>query len=171
MKSYVELVNFAAPGGRCDITPVFASALGFRCLIDDLLAPFEGASIQTVAGIDALGFILGTAAALRLGAGFVPVRKAGKLPDRCDRRRFVDYTGQDKGLELGLGAVAPGSRVLVVDDWIETGAQMRAAIALVEGQGGVVVGVCAFNIDDKDRTHGLLERYACHSILRNCAAP
>jgi len=171
MKSYVELVNFAAPGGRCDITPVFASALGFQRLIDDLLAPFESASIQTVAGIDALGFILGTAAALKLGVGFVPVRKAGKLPDRCDSRRFVDYTGKEKGLELGLGAIAPGSRVLVVDDWIETGAQMRAAIALVEGQGGVVVGVCAFNIDDSDRTHGLMESYACHSILRNCAAP
>lgn len=170
MKSYVELVNFAAPGGRCDITPVFASARGFQLLISDLLAPFEDSSIQIVAGIDALGFILGTAAALKLGAGFVPVRKAGKIPDRSDSRQFVDYTGKEKGLELGRGAVAPGSRVLIVDDWIETGVQMRAAIELVEGQGGVVIGVCAFNIDDNERTRGLLKSYSCHSILRDCVA-
>ena len=170
MKSYVELVNFAAAGGRCDITPVFASAPDFQLLLSDLMAPFEDSSVQIVVGIDALGFILGAAAALKLGAGFVPARKPGKLPVRSDSRQFIDYTGKEKGLELGCGAIAPGSRVLIVDDWIETGAQMRAAIELVEGQGGVVIGVCAFNIDRNDRTRGLLKSYSCHSILRDCVA-
>ena len=94
-----------------------------------------------MAGIDALGFILGAAIAVRLKKGFVPIRKGGKLPVQTDVARFVDYTGQEKSLELRVGAIQPRTRVLVVDEWVETGAQVRAAIELLEKQGGVVIGV------------------------------
>lgn len=170
MASYISLVNFNAPGGRCDVTPIFSSPPDFKQLVGDLLIPFRDSHIQLVAGIDALGFIFGTAMALTLGVGFVPVRKAGKLPVPSDQREFVDYTNKQKSLELGQGAVTPGSRVLVADDWIETGAQMYAAVDLVERQGGVIVGICALNIDENDLTLQLRERYCCHSVLRNCVA-
>jgi adenine phosphoribosyltransferase len=170
MASYISLVNFNAPGGRCDVTPMFSSPSEFQQLVGDLLGPFRDSDVQLVAGIDALGFIFGTALAVSLGVGFVPVRKMGKLPVPSDHRKFVDYTNKEKSLELGQGAVLPGSRVLVTDDWIETGAQMYAAVDLIERQGGIIVGICALNIDENDLTLQLRERYYCHSVLRNCVA-
>ncbi len=120
-----------------------------------------------MAGIDALGFILGAAIAVRLKKGFVPIRKGGKLPVQTDVARFVDYTGQEKSLELRVGAIQPRTRVLVVDEWVETGAQVRAAIELLEKQGGVVIGVASINMEDNSVTRLLRGRYHCHSVWRD----
>ena len=89
-----------------------------------------------MAGTDALGFIVGTAVALRLGVGFVPLRKGGKLPVRKETAEFRDYSGAEKALELRAEPWPRGTRVLLVDEWIETGAQARAAVELIERAGG-----------------------------------
>jgi len=122
MKDYLRLIDTHTRGPRCEVTPLFADAAAFAALVSDLVAPFDAVKIDLVAGIDALGFILGTAIAIRLGKGFIPIRKGGKLPVQADRVDFVDFTGQSKSLELRAGAVQPGVKILLVDEWIETGA-------------------------------------------------
>jgi len=149
---------------RSDVTPIFAQPAAFAKLVEDLAQPYLGERVQQVAGLDALGFIVGTALALKLGAGFVPIRKGGKLPVAHDRETTTDYSGNAKTLELRTGAFASGTRVLLVDEWIETGAQARAAIALIERAGGVVVGIAAICLRKNERTAELVMRYRCHSV-------
>jgi len=149
---------------RSDVTPIFAQPAAFAKLVEDLAQPYLGERVEQVAGLDALGFIVGTALALKLGAGFVPIRKGGKLPVAHDRETTTDYSGNAKTLELRTGAFASGTRVLLVDEWIETGAQARAAIALIERAGGVVVGIAAICLRKNERTAELVTRYRCHSV-------
>jgi adenine phosphoribosyltransferase len=153
--------------GRYDVTPLFADARAFAALVTDLLALAQPLSFEIVAGIDALGFILGSALALRAGTGFIPIRKEGKLPVPTDHAEFVDYSGTQKALELRHDAVLPGQRVLVVDEWIETGAQVSAAIRLIEGRGGIIAGVATIHIDTNTRTRLLTERYSCVQVWRD----
>jgi len=164
MKEYLRLIDVHTPGRRNDVTPLFADPVAFSELVTDLAAPFEPDGIDLVAGIDALGFILATAIAMQLGKGLIPIRKGGKLPVQSDRVEFIDYTGQSKSLELRSGSLQPGSRILLVDEWIETGAQAKAAIELIEHQGGILVGIAAINIDINDNTITLLEKYRCHNV-------
>jgi adenine phosphoribosyltransferase len=164
MKDYLRLVDIHTQGRRYDVTPLFADQAAFSELIADLAAPFDRAEIDLIIGIDALGFILGTAIAIRLGKGFVPIRKGGKLPVQTDKVEFIDYSGQPKTLELRAGALHPGINVLLVDEWIETGAQVKAAIELVEHQGGIVAGIAAINIDTNEKTSPILEKYHCQTV-------
>ncbi|MEW5870702.1 MAG: purine phosphoribosyltransferase family protein [Chloroflexota bacterium] len=167
MRDYLRLIDTHTPGSRCDVTPLFADPKAFAALVEDLVQPFEGQQIDRVAGIDALGFILGTAAALRLGTGFLPIRKGGKLPVQAEQIEFVDYSGECKTLEMRLGSIQPGERILLVDDWIETGAQVQAAVTLIERQGGVIGGIAAINIDDNPGLCALMAQYFCHSVWLN----
>ncbi|HEX6543852.1 MAG TPA: phosphoribosyltransferase family protein [Ktedonobacterales bacterium] len=160
-RPYLALIDHTTSGNRCDVTPLFADSGAFSSLIDDLAALVEPLAFDLVAGIDALGFILGAALALRTHVGFVPIRKGGKLPVAVDAVECVDYTGQRKMLEMRRDALTPGTRVLLVDEWIETGAQVRAAIQLIEGQGGVVAGIASLHMDDNDQTEPLRARYPC----------
>ncbi len=160
-RPYLALIDHETSGNRCDVTPLFADYAAFSALVDDLAALVEPLAFDVVVGIDALGFILGAALALRMQRGFVPIRKGGKLPVAVDSVECVDYTGQRKTLELRQGALATGTRALLVDEWIETGAQVRAAIQLIEGQGGVIAGIASLHIDDDEATEPLRARYTC----------
>ena len=91
-KSYVPLIETGFSGSRTDVTPVFADPASFSALINDLTRPFSEIEIDLVAGIDALGFILGAAIAIKLGVGFIPIRKGGKLPGAVDSKEFFDYS-------------------------------------------------------------------------------
>jgi adenine phosphoribosyltransferase len=164
MKRYLGLIDTQTRGRRYDVTPLFANYPAFSTLVADLIRPFTGDKVDCVAGVDALGFILGAAMATRLNVGFIPVRKAGKLPVGSDTASFVDYTGQSKSLELRQGAVRVGTRVLIVDDWVETGAQIKATIELLEKQGGAVIGIAAIKIDDSRGTRVLRKKYKCHTV-------
>jgi adenine phosphoribosyltransferase len=164
MPSYLHLIDDTTGGPRADVTPLFADPAAFAALVRDLAARFDSAQVDLVAGIDALGFILGAGLALRLGRGFLALRKEGKLPGPAQRVQFVDYTGHSKALEVRVGAIPAGARVLIVDEWIETGAQVRAAIALIEGQGGRVAGVATIHLDRGPLTEPLLARYNCQAI-------
>jgi len=120
-----------------------------------------------VAGIDALGFVLGTAMAIHLQRGFVPIRKGGKLPVLVEKEEFVDYSGQNKALEIRKGMIKNHEKVLLVDEWIETGAQVNTAINLIEKEGGLIAGIATINIDINPLTIQLRSKYKCHSIMEN----
>jgi adenine phosphoribosyltransferase len=166
MRDYFHLIDTSGVG-RYDVTPLFANYDAFSALLDDLLAACADLTFDLIVGIDALGFILGAGLALRAGAGFVPARKGGKLPVPADTESCTDYSGDRKSLELRYDAIVPGARALVVDEWIETGAQVSAAIALIERQGGVIAGVATIHMDDCERTRELARRFPCRWVWRD----
>ena len=153
--------------GRYDVTPLFANPKIFSNLITDLIKPFKAMKFNKIIGIDALGFVLGSAIAYKLKKGFVPVRKAGKLPGikgTVIRTSFVDYTKKKKIFEVNKCSVKKGDRVLIVDEWIETGSQAKAAIKLIEKQGGEVIGISALNAEKRPETKILFEKYNLKAI-------
>jgi adenine phosphoribosyltransferase len=131
-----------------DITTMFKDAAGFRAVVERLADAHRGAAIDKVVGIESRGFIVGAALASELRVGFVPVRKAGRLPAENFGRDYELEYGRDR-LELHRDALAPGERVLVVDDLIATGGTASAALALCAMAEASVVG-CAFVIDLPD---------------------
>jgi len=131
-----------------DITTLFADARGFRRAVDELVQPWAGAKIDAVAGIEARGFILGGAVAHQLSTAFIPVRKKGKLPWQTSGMDYELEYGTDR-VEIHVDAVAPGARVLVVDDLIATGGTLTAAIRLLRQAKAEVVG-CTAVIDLPD---------------------
>jgi adenine phosphoribosyltransferase len=128
-----------------DITTLLQDAAGFRAAVDRLSLPFKDQGIDIVVGIESRGFILGAVVADRIGAGFSPVRKPGKLPSKCVRAAYSLEYGSD-ALEMHDDAVRPGQRVLIVDDLLATGGTARATLDLVRGLGGTVHGL-AFLIE------------------------
>ena len=131
-----------------DVTTLFQDPRGFRLAVDQLLAPFVGERIDMVVGLEARGFILGGAVAHQLSKGFVPVRKKGKLPGVTISQDYTLEYGQAT-VEIHDDALAPGQKVLLVDDLLATGGTAEAGIRLVERLGAEVVG-CAFVIDLPD---------------------
>ena len=123
-----------------DVTTLLRDADGFRIAIDTLTSPFAGAGVDLVVGIESRGFILGSAVADRLGTGFVPVRKLGKLPAETVRASYSLEYGTDS-LEMHRDAITPGQRVLIVDDLLATGGTASATVQLVKQLGGLVQGV------------------------------
>jgi len=122
-----------------DFTPLLLDPAAVRAAVDAIAAPFRSSGIQRVLGIESRGFIFGAPVALALGAGFAPVRKAGKLPyDKFTASYALEY-GEDR-VELHVDAVSPGQRVLVVDDVIATGGTASAAVKLARMAGGEVLG-------------------------------
>jgi adenine phosphoribosyltransferase len=133
LKSRIRNVpDFPKPGILFyDITTLLAEPAGLRDAIDALAAPHMGQGIDRVVGIESRGFILAAALADRLGAGFVPIRKPGKLPARTITEAYALEYGTD-ALEIHADALAAGLRVLIVDDVLATGGTARAAVKLVE---------------------------------------
>jgi adenine phosphoribosyltransferase len=128
-----------------DVTTLLRDPQGLHVTIDALSIPFEGRGIDLVVGIESRGFILGSAVADRIGAGFVPVRKVGKLPSATIQASYSLEYGSDS-LEMHNDAVEPGQRVLIVDDLLATGGTAAAAVSLVRQLGGEVEGA-AFLIE------------------------
>ncbi len=128
-----------------DVTTLLGNAAGFRAAIQQMTAPFAGAGVQAVAGIEARGFILGGAIADKLGCGFVPLRKKGKLPWKTIGQEYTLEYGVDI-IEMHQDAIHPGERILVVDDLIATGGTAEAAVKLVRRSGVQIVGA-TFIID------------------------
>ncbi|MGC8513375.1 MAG: adenine phosphoribosyltransferase [Acidimicrobiales bacterium] len=122
-----------------DITPLLADAQAFSRLVKDMAQPFRESAVDVVVGIEARGFILAAPVALALGAGFVPVRKAGKLPWAVYEETYELEYGAGS-LEVHEDAISAGQRVLVVDDVLATGGTAAAAARLVTKMGGVTAG-------------------------------
>ena len=123
-----------------------------------------------VAGLDAFGFILGAPIALKLKKSFVPIRKGGKLPGikgTIIRTSFIDYSKKRKSLEISTNAIKKGDKVLIVDEWIETGTQMKAAIRLIEKLGGTVIGISVLCSHKNAKTKPLFDKYNCQAIRKS----
>jgi len=131
-----------------DITTLLKDASGFRAVIEKLTAAFHDRRVEKVAGIESRGFIVGAALAYRLQAGFVPIRKGGKLPAENFGQDYQLEYGADR-LEVHRDGIQRGERVLLVDDLIATGGTAEAALRLIRIAGGEIVG-CAFVIDLPD---------------------
>ncbi|WP_373356421.1 adenine phosphoribosyltransferase [Pseudoroseicyclus sp. CXY001] len=150
IKEYIRTIpDFPKPGIMFrDVTTLFLHPEGMRRAVDDLVAPWRDAKIDLIAGLEARGFVIGGAMAHQLGKGFVPIRKAGKLPGAVLSQGYKLEYGEAV-MEVHDDAVQPGQKVLLVDDLLATGGTAEAGIRLIEKMGGEVVG-CAFLIDLPD---------------------
>ena len=140
------IADYPKPGVMFrDITTLLGNARVFRSVVDELVKPWLGAGIDHVAGIEARGFILGGAMAHQLAAGFVPIRKKGRLPHTTVRVAYSLEYGLDE-MEMHRDALKPGERIILVDDLIATGGTAQAAVQLLRSLGGHILAAC-FIID------------------------
>ncbi len=140
--------------GRYDLIPIFGDARLSDDIAEYLALPYIG-RVDYVAAPEATGWLLGVLLAGKLGVGLIAIRKAGRLPygkEAVLRRSYIDYTGVEKGLEIRRGSVAPGSRILLADEWVETGAAVRCGIGLLEECGCAVSGLATIGIDYREAT-------------------
>lgn len=142
LRAYIrDIPDYPQPGVVFrDITPLLGRPEVFGRAVDDLVARFHDVAVDRVVGIESRGFILASPIAYRLRAGFVPVRKAGKLPWAVAREEYALEYGTDK-LEIHRDAIHPDEKILIVDDVLATGGTASATSRLVETLGGVVVGL------------------------------
>ncbi len=134
--------DYPKPGIKFrDITTLLGNARAFRRAVDDLVNPWAGSKIDKVAGIEARGFIIGGAVAHQVSAGFVPIRKKGKLPYETVRIAYSLEYGIDE-MEMHKDAVSKGERVILVDDLIATGGTAEGAVKLLRNMGAEVLAAC-----------------------------
>ncbi len=150
IKSRIRTVpHYPKPGVMFrDITTLLKDPVGFRITINELVNRYTGSRIDKIAAIESRGFIIGAAMAFQLGVGFVPIRKKGKLPAETVGHDYELEYGSDR-IEMHVDAIAPGDRVLLVDDLIATGGTAEAAVKLIEKMSGKIVE-CCFVIDLPD---------------------
>ena len=135
-----EVPDYPSPGILFyDLTTLLKNPAGFHALVDELCGHYAGKKVDAVVGIEARGFILAPALAFRLGAGFIPVRKPGKLPAKSVSVSYQLEYGKDT-LEIHQDAIQPGQRVLISDDLLATGGTASATVELVRKLGGEVAG-------------------------------
>lgn len=148
-----------------DPTSIYINGEAFRDLLDDLCEEINPDDVDVVAGLDAMGFVLGAAIATRIGRGFLPIRKAGKLCVDTDSAEFTNYSGRTQNMEMRLPAFAKDTRVLLVDQWVETGGSMYGAMQLVEQQQGKIAGLVSIVIEECERTNEYRKKYKCVSAI------
>jgi adenine phosphoribosyltransferase len=166
LERYIRNVpDFPVPGILYrDITPLLANPEALHLAVESMSEPWRGRGVDLVASMEARGFIFGAGIALELGAGFVPVRKSGKLPWKTREVRYTLEYGTDV-LHMHEDAVAVGQNVLVVDDLIATGGTASAVVDLVQRLGGEVVGI-QFLIELSDlRGRDLLRGHDVRSVI------
>jgi len=151
----------------------WSDGMVFQRITDELAAPFINMHVDKVVGIEARGFILGGAVAYKLNAGFVLIRKMGKMfqynypKNLVFLQKCVDYSGKEKGLEIDRSSsgIKKGDNVLIIDDWYGTGGQGLSAIRLVEKVGGRVTGVGIMLDEMSDETRGKFARYNLNALI------
>ena len=149
-----------------DPTSIYINGEAFHDLLDDLVSDLANVKCDVVAGVDAMGFVLGAALATRLNLGFLPIRKAGKLCVDTDSVTFSNYSGRTQNMEVRTPAFSEGTRVLLVDQWIETGGTMEGAIRLVKRQRGIVAGLVAIAMESNNKTDEYRECFPCITAVR-----
>jgi adenine phosphoribosyltransferase len=147
----LALERFRWAGGHADVWSVFRDAKALSTVVAALAEPYRHGGVDAVCGVESRGFLLGAAVAVELGSGFLPVRKGtGQFPgEKTFGQTAPDYRGLRHTLRLQRASVSPGDRVLLVDDWIETGNQARTVKSLIEQRGGLWVG-CSVLVDQLD---------------------
>ncbi len=141
-----DIPDFPKPGINFkDITPLLGHAKAFQAVVDELAGQYAGRNVDVIAAAEARGFIFGAPLALKLGAGFVPIRKPGKLPYATIALEYQLEYGSDR-LEVHSDALEPGRRVLLLDDVLATGGTMRACCDLITQTGAEIIA-CAFVLE------------------------
>ena len=147
-----------------DITPVLGNAQAFQETVDCFVEQAQNWAPDVIAGIESRGFLFGAPVALALGAGFIPIRKAGKLPAATEQEEYVLEYGTGI-LETHCDSILPGQRVLIVDDLLATGGTAAATVRLIEKLGGKVAGLC-FLVELRSlQGRAALSGYEVHSLL------
>ena len=168
IKSLIRTIpHYPRPGVMFrDITTLLKDPVGFRLAVNELLRRYRDKRIDKVASIESRGFIIGAPLAFELGAGFVPVRKKGKLPAEIIGRDYELEYGADR-IEIHVDAIAAGERVLVADDLLATGGTAEAACQLVESAGGHIVECCfVIDLPELGGRRRLQERgYGVHALV------
>lgn len=165
---YLEHIDFNAKA-KPDFSTLFADPKVHRNLVNDLAAPFKHDRIDKIACPEAMGFLFGTGVAQKLGVGMIPIRKAGKLPlikSRIARHTFTDYTREKNAFEVNKTLINKGDRVLLVDDWSETGGQLKGLVALLKKRGAIVAGISLLGFNEIRKTRSLDQNYKLHAIFR-----
>jgi adenine phosphoribosyltransferase len=148
-----------------DITPLISDGSAFRQAVDEMAKKYEGMQIDTILGAEARGFIFGAALAYKLGCGFIPVRKPGKLPYKtCKVSYDLEYGSNT--VEMHTDAVKAGDNILIVDDLVATGGTARAQAKLVKDCGGKVAGFCFLVELEFLNPRKLLEGYDVFSLIK-----
>lgn len=156
--------NYIQGKGRKDLTLLFKEKDAFEWVVNEMVKPFASSGITKVVGLDALGFVFVSPVAMKLNTGFALLRKGGKVPVEKESISFTDYSGTEKTFEIASNAIDKGDKVLIVDEWSETGAQMKAAISLLEKIGAEVIGFTCFNVDENVENDPDLANYKIHSV-------
>lgn len=167
LKELVRIIpDFPKPGVRFkDITSLLKNPEAFRLVVDRIAEPLKQEGIDLVVSPEARGFMIGSAVAYALGAGFAPVRRPGRLPYKTYRYDYIFEAGSES-LEVHQDAVTPGQRVLVVDDMLATGGTAVATAKLVERMGGDIVGI-RFAIELTDvNGRASLEGYDVDAVIK-----
>ncbi|TWT91865.1 adenine phosphoribosyltransferase [Neorhodopirellula pilleata] len=167
LRSYIrEIPDYPKPGILFrDITPLLADAEALNHAIEAMAAPFLDAGVEIVAAAEARGFIFGTPLAMKLGAGFVPIRKPGKLPFDLHSFAYELEYGTDE-LQIHVDGIRPGQKVLIVDDLLATGGTIEACLRLLEKCDAKIVG-CSFLIHLEDLGgEARMEPYDIHAVLK-----
>ena len=166
---YLDIMSPNTKGEKfawLDPTSIYINGDAFHDLLNDLVLDLKNVKCDVVAGLDAMGFVLGTALATRLNVGFLPIRKAGKLCVDTDSVTFTNYSGRTQDMEVRTPAFLSGTRVLLVDQWIETGGTMDGAIRLVKRQKGIVAGLVAIAMESNNKTDEYRECFPCITAVR-----
>lgn len=156
--------------GRYDLAPIYSEPEVFSLLIEDILFLHKNTIYNKIIAIDSVGFILGTAIAIKTNKGLILARKEGKIPLKKETlvsRSFVDYTGNKKSLEINKCLINQDDSILIVDDWVETGSQVKSIIEMVEELNAKVVGIASIGSDRNEKTKILFEKYNLKSIGTN----
>mgnify|MGYP001355283798 FL=1 len=166
---YLDIMSPNTKGEKfawLDPTSIYINGDAFHDLLNDLVLDLKNVKCEAGAGLDAMGFVLGTALATRSKVGFLPIRKAGKLCVDTDSVTFTNYSGRTQDMEVRTPAFLSGTRVLLVDQWIETGGTMDGAIRLVKRQEGIVAGLVAIAMESNDKTDEYREGFPCITAVR-----
>lgn len=161
---HIDMRSKAKP----DFSTLFIEPDVLANLVKDLAKPFKKLAVDKIVAPESMGFILGSAMALKLKKGFVPVRKGGKLPTvkkHIVSSSFTDYTKQKNTFEMNETLINAGDRVLIVDDWIEAGGQVKGIIKLLEKQGAEIIGISALGFNQTKRTKSISDSYFVKGIL------
>lgn len=167
LEKYIRNIpDFPKPGILFrDVTTLIQDARAFRTAVDLLVKKYKGKKIDKVAAVDARGFIFGAAVAHRLGVGFVPVRKKGKLPYKVTSVTYELEYGTDT-LEIHQDAIRRGERVLIIDDLLATGGTVKGVTELVEGLGGRIFAIAfvieLFDLNGREKLKG----YSVYSLIK-----
>lgn len=166
-EAYEELIESPPGEYRTDVPALFTDAAVFDEFVADLASLLDPTEFDFVAGIDAMGYIPGTALARHFDVGFVAVRKDEKLPVHEANRladTVVDYTGEAKTLEVNVEHVPDDGPILLVDDWMETASQVETAINLLERAGGTIGGIAVLAAAENETTRHLDDEYGVYSV-------